>query len=344
VASQQFRDRLARLGEQPSKNNSDALRQFVSALRQRAAQGARAGACTRALVRFTRPWSDTASLAEALQAAIASEAARASEWSDVVADLVAASGTAVPPLLTTYWERTGASEFGAVPPALIEALSFLGPAARERVVSRWLPRLRMLPDGGVAARFFDMLFAIAPEHRRPKIAIERSWHEIEHDRAGAATLARIDAALRDDGQPAERGLREAIARVMARHPVITERAAWLVRVSADRSTTAPSTRRIIESHFLPKELSRIETHRWSEFLSEAGDDIFAHGYVLLTVAYYLKVSNADEDAVRSLQRRCRNRDRFDALAVLAGASRNIMETVAVWGSKGIDRLRGEGRL
>ena len=127
-------------------------------------------------------------------------------------------------------------------------------------------------------------------------------------------------------------------------PSITERAAWLVRVSADRNTTAPSTRRLIESHFLSKELSRIETHRWSDFLSEAGDDVFAHGYVLLTVAYYLKVSNADEDAVRSFQRRCRNRDRFDALAVLSGASRNIMETVAVWGSKGMDRLRGEGRL
>jgi hypothetical protein len=343
-ASQQFRDRLARLSEPSAKNNADALRQFVSSLRERAAQGARAGICTRALVRFTRPWSDAGSLAEALQAAIASEAARASVWSDVVADLVAALGTASARLLATYWQRTNASEFGAIPTALIEALPLLGTEGRQGVMSHWLRRLRSLPDSGAAERFFDILAAIAPEGLRAQIAIERSWHEIEHDRAGAATLARIDTASRELGQPAERGLREAIIRILDRKPAKSERAAWLVHVASDRLITAPSTRRIIESHYLSKELSRIETHRWSEFLSEAGDDVFAHGYVLLTVAYYLKVSNADEDAVRSFQRRCRNRDRVDALAVLAGASRNIMETVAVWGSKGIDRLRGEGRL
>ena len=68
-----------------------------------------------------------------------------------------------------------------------------------------------------------------------------------------------------------------------------------------------------------------------------------HGNVRLTVAYELALSNAG-DAVRRMERRYRNGDYADALAVLGGASRGIMETVAVWGSKGIDRLRGEGRL
>lgn len=343
AASEQFLRRLDALGQQPVKGNADALRQFVSALRQRVAQGARAGVCTRALVRFTRPWSDAGSLADALQLAIANGAARAPEWSDVVSELVAAPGAVSSRLLTTYWERTGAGEFGAVPPALIEALQTLGPEARERVVLRWLPLLRSLPDGGGASRFFDVLAAIAHDHR-PAIAFERSWYEIEHDRGSADTLARIDGVLRDDGKPAERALRDAITRIMDRMPAAPDRAAWLVRVAAVLNTTAPSTRRIIERQHLSKELSLMEPHQWTAFLSEAGDDVFAQGYVLLTVAYELAVSNVGGDAVRNFERRCRNRDRFDALTVLAGASRGIVETVAVWGSRGVDRFRREGRL
>jgi hypothetical protein len=341
--SQQFRERLARLGEPSAKNNADALRQFVLSLRERAAQRASAGVCMRTLVRFTRPWTDPTPLAEAVQIAIANGAARATQWSDIVADLIAIPGAASSLLLTTYWERTGAGEFGAVQPALIEALPSLGAKGRERVVSRWLPLLRTVPDGGGAAHFFDTLTAIASEDRRPKIAIQRSWHEIEHDRADAYTLARLDAALRDEGEPAEDGLRQAIKRIIERKPAATDRAAWLVHVTANLMTTPPSTRRIIERHFLSKELRRIEAEQWPEFLTAAGDDVLVHGNVRVTVAYELALSSADE-AVRRMQRRYRNSDHVDALAVLARASRGIIETVAVWSSKGIDRLRGEGRL
>ncbi len=348
IAVQEFVHRLSRLSQQPSRGNADALRQVVSALRQRAAQGGRAGVCTRELVRFTRPWSDTGSIADALLTAIAGGGAKASEWSDVVADLVQAPSSnaylasVAGRLLLTYWHHLGASEFGGVTPPLVDALTALDSDGREQMVSHWLPLLRTLPEGGSAERFIDTLTSIAPDHLGAEIEVARSWREIDHDAAGAETLARLDMALRVWGKPPEQPVRSAIAKIIERIPGFADRAVWLVRASAS-SVTPPSTRRIIERHFLSRVLSRLDPHQWPACLSAAGDDVFVHGNVLLTVAWELAVSKADDRVRGNFQRKCLDRGYTDALAVAAVASRGLLDSISLLGSRSMDLFRGEAR-
>jgi hypothetical protein len=348
IAVQAFCRRLARLSQKPAQGNADALRQVVSAL-QRAARGGRAGVCTLALVRFTRPWSDTGSLADALQTAIAGGGAKASEWTDIVADLVqepssknAYLAAVAGGLLLTYWNRLSASEFGGVTPPLVDALPALNAEGRERMVSRWLPLLCTLPEGAFAERFIDTLTSIASDRLGAEIEVARSWREIEHDAADAETLARLDMAIRASGKSTERPVREAIDKIIKRIPGLTDRAVWLVHASAS-SMTAPTTRRIIERHFLSGVLSRLDPQQWQACLSAAGDDVFVHGNILLTVASELALSKADDGVRGSFQRKCMNHGRTDALAVAAVASRGLLDSISLLGSKSMELFRGEAR-
>jgi|GEM_PF-1875465 len=348
IAIQEFDLRLSRLSRQPARENADALRQVVSALRQRSALGGRAGVCTRGLVRFTRPWSDAASLADALQTAIAGGAAKASEWTDVVADLVHAPSSnaylaaVARRLLLTYWNHLGASEFGGVTPPLVDALVSLTADGREEMVSRWLPLLRTLPESGAAERFIDTLTSIAPDHLGAEIEVARSWREIDHDHADAETLARLGLAIRACGKLPDQLVRSAIAKIIERIPGFADRAVWLLRTAAS-PLTAPSTRRIIERHFLATRLSRLDPHQWQACLSAAGDDVFVHGNVLLTVASELALSKADDRVRGSFRKKCIDRGRTDALAVAAVASRGFLDSISLLGSKSMDLFRGEAR-
>jgi len=333
VEARAFTARMRKLAQRARREDKVAVRQVAAALRQLAGERHRAGVCMRELVTFTRPsWTSASpALSEALEAAIAAGSARAGEWSEVVADLVTTQQRGAPSgsLLRAFWERLASADFGGVPESLIDGLESIDDEAATRLVTRWLVSVRALPSLATAERFLDALGAIASDEQYSELEMERSWREIEHGAADAGTLCRLESALSVTRKKKAADVSAAIT-ALTQHLPVAERAAWLVQIAA-ADDTHPVTRRNIETRFLPGVLPRLATHDWRDFLDQAGDDLFIHGNVLLTVARELALSSPTQALRGEFERGCRAHDREDAIDGLAGAvPRGLVEQASVW--------------
>ncbi len=339
VIREAFIERVRRLAPRTTTEEKVAVRQMAAALRQAAGERQRARTCMLALVAFTRPsWSSAApALSSALQIAIASGFARADEWCEVVADLVALqirnrtlSSTAAT-LLLAFWERLAPHDFGvALPDALIEGIAFLDGEKASRLVGRWLPQVRRLKELPGAERFLDLLGVIASDEEYALLETERAWRELEHGSADASTFCRLESAqfiARKVGCDTAAAMKYVLEKMQRQE----DRAAWLVRTAA-APVTHPVTRRVIESKYLPVALRRLDEPAWQSFLTESGDELFAHSYILLMTARELALSQKSPALVQELQRVCRARGREDAVRTLTEpAPRGLAEQMSVWG-------------
>ena len=335
-----FTGRVRALGQRAKREDTVAIRQVAIALRQLAGERRRAGVCLRELVTFTRsswsqssPWAAPV-LSESLAAAIAAGAARAAEWSDVVAELVkmqaraGALSAGAAGLLRAFWERLASADFGVAAESLVDGLHFVDDEAATRIVTRWLQSVRALPTLVSAERFLDALGSIASDEQFAELEVERSWREIEHGVADAGTLCRLESALSVTQKKKDADVSTAITYLTQRMP-LAARAAWLVQLAA-ADDTQPVTRRVIETRFLPGVLRRLGTE-WRDFLDQAGEDVFVHGNLLLTVARELALSSPTPALRGAFERACRAHDREDAVDGLAGAvPRGLVEQASVW--------------
>ena len=327
-----FTARMRKLAQRARQQDKVAVRQVGAALRQLAGERRRAGICMRELVTFTRPsWiSAGQALSEALEAAIAAGSARAGEWSEVVAELVTMQPQGgVASLLRAFWERLASVDFGVVPESLIDRLEFVDDDAAHRLVTRWLQSVRALPALATVERFLDALGVMASDEQYAELEAERSWREIERGVADAGTLCRLESALSVMQKKKAADVPAAIIS-LTQHLSTAERAVWLVQLAAT-DETHPVTRRIIETRFLPAVLPRLDGSDWRDFLDQAGDDLFVHGNVLLTVARELALSTPGPALRREFERGCRAHDREDAIDGLTGAvPRGLVEQASVW--------------
>jgi hypothetical protein len=331
-----FIARVRKLAPRAKREDNDAIRQVVAALRQLAGERRRIGACMRELVMFTRwSWSSAGpALPEALEAAIALPSARAAEWSDAVTELVkmharpGVPASAVVSLLGMFWQRLAPADFGAIPESLIDALESLDDGAATALVTRWLLLVRALPALAAAEHFLDVLGDLASDEQYWELAVERSWREIEFGIADAGTLCRLESARSFTRKRKGGDVPAAIVQI-TQDLSAADRAAWLLLIAA-APDTQPVTRRIIETRFLPGALRLVGTD-WRDFLGHAGDDLFAHGNILLMVARELALSNPSPALRQEFESMCRARDRDDAVqGVARPVPRGLAEQASVW--------------
>jgi hypothetical protein len=267
--------------------------------------------------------------------AVASGFARPDEWCDVVAELVAMQtrnrtlSPAAAALLLTFWERLPPPDFGvALPDALIEGIAFLEGEKASRLVGRWLLQVRRLKELPAAERFLDLLGVIASGEQYALLETERAWRDLEHGADDARTFHRLESAqflARRPGCDSAAAMKYVLERMDRQE----DRATWLVQTAA-APVTHPVTRRVIEREFLPAALRRLDGTGWQNFLLGSGDDLFAHGYILLMTARELALSRKNPALVNELQADCRDRGREDAVRTLAEpAPRGLVEQVSV---------------
>lgn len=256
------------------------------------------------------------------------------EWEFALVGLVESEPASLRPstaeLLLLYWQWTDVNELVRVPQALVDALPKLNPHACDRIVERWIDRIKRLPDAPRVDAFLSRLGEILPWRLRWSLQREVSARRIEQGKGTVADLARLDEALFMSGSKGRDGkLDAAISRVARgeRHPM--HYAAKLLRIAIDDGTW-PTTRLRIETELLDNALAKLDGPAWHGFVAalDTIDSIYERESLLLIIARRAgAIAKRDPDSVKKFVKQCRKHERRDALEAFSRGprSRSLLE-------------------